>query len=365
MTTVTSGCCASEGLFRYFLHYDHAQLRSPDVLRLRQTQQALADDVQVRERTGGEQPVGVLVDPPVAHFGEAEKALDDMKGMLNPCTNSGLGAVGLALSILQRAVPMRFVVGEVERRRGTCAHRLTLPAIGGIAPHSRFCAMQQVVKQLAVVDVSGRGRGRVNEPFLTVDADMPLHAEVPLVAFLRLVHLRITRPIAVLGRTRRMDNGGIHNGASRDLEAVRGQISIDGLQQLCTQFMRLQQVAELAYRRLVRRWLTAQIDADKSPQRARIVERFLHRRVGQVEPLLQEVDPQHAFETDRRTTGAAARLRIHRLDQCAQLRPWDDLLHLGRRVRLRNFSKFSGASVCWRIPFGSVWRKWMTRIIVD
>jgi hypothetical protein len=52
----------------------------------------------------------------------------------------------------------------------------------------------------------------------------------------------------------------------------------------------LQQMPEAAHRGLVRRRLAAQVDADEAAHRRRIKERFLDRRVGQVEPLLQEVD---------------------------------------------------------------------------
>src|SRR5215469_17691768 len=90
-------------------------------------------------------------------------------------------------------------------------------------------------------------------------------------------------------------------------------------------------MAEAAHRRLVRHRLAAQIDADKTAHRRRIVERLLHRRVRQVEPLLQEVDAQHPLGPNRRA--AIARLGIDRLDQPAQLRPRNHPLHLGQKNR--------------------------------
>src|SRR5262247_1444029 len=55
------------------------------------------------------------------------------------------------------------------------------------------------------------------------------------------------------------------------------------------------------------------------------------RRIRQIEPLLQEIDTQHALDPDRRA--AIARLRIERLDQPAQRRPRHDALHLGKKCR--------------------------------
>src|ERR1019366_6165457 len=57
--------------------------------------------------------------------------------------------------------------------------------------------------------------------------------------------------------------------------------------------MLLQLVAELAHRRLIRHRLPPQIDVYESAQRPRFIQRFFHRRVRQVEPLLQKVKAQH------------------------------------------------------------------------
>jgi hypothetical protein len=42
---------------------------------------------------------------------------------------------------------------------------------------------------------------------------MRLHPEIPLIAFLGLVHLRVTRFALVLGRGRGGDDGGINDRA--------------------------------------------------------------------------------------------------------------------------------------------------------
>src|SRR4029079_14883563 len=67
---------------------------------------------------------------------------------------------------------------------------------------------------------------------------------------------------------------------------------------------------------------------------------FFDRRVGQIEPLLQEVDAQRPFQPDRRP--AVARLRIERLDQCATLAPRHYPPHLSQE---RRASRRLGVSV--------------------
>lgn len=61
-----------------------------------------------------EQPIAVLLQPPVAYFGEAEDALDDPEGMFDLRTHLRLGTALLALPLGQRLVtagPMRHSAG--------------------------------------------------------------------------------------------------------------------------------------------------------------------------------------------------------------------------------------------------------------
>src|SRR5690606_31216442 len=55
-------------------------------------------------------------------------------------------------------------------------------------------------------------------------------------------------------------------------------------------------------------------------------------RVAQPEPLLQEVDAQHHVDAHRRAAGSA--LRVVRLDQCDELWPRHDALHLFEELAL-------------------------------
>ena len=166
-----------------------------------------------------------------------------------------------------------------------------------------------------------------------VDADVRLHAEVPLLALRRLVHLRIPLSILVLGRAGGTDDRRVDDGALGDLDASPTQVVVHRRQQHLAELVLLQQVPELADRRLVRRAFHAQIDADEAAHRDGVVQRFLDCRVRQVEPQLQEVDPQHPLQRNRRTTAVLADLRIRRLHRRRQLRPWNDLVHVRQELR--------------------------------
>lgn len=114
---------------------------------------------------------------------------------------------------------------------------------------------------------------------LAIDTDMRLHAEVPLVAFLGLMHLGIPLLGPILGRTGRTDEGGIYNGAPADLHAVDGQICPNSDKELFSQLVGFQQMSKLADRRLIRDRLTAQINPHELPHGTRVVQRLFHGEV--------------------------------------------------------------------------------------
>lgn len=192
--------------------------------------------------------------------------------------------------------------------------------------------MQERVGLDHIVHAAGRAAHRVHRARLGIRADVRLHAEVPLPALRRLMHLRIPRSGLVLGRTRGADDRSVDNGAPGDLDATAVQVAVDRCQQRLAKLVALQQMAELAHRGLVRNAFHPKVDAGEAAHRQGVVQRFLHRRVRQVEPQLQEVDPQHPLHRDRRPPAVIADLRIHRLHRSGQFRPRHDLVHVEQEL---------------------------------
>ena len=91
---------------------------------------------------------------------------------------------------------------------------------------------------------------------------------------------------------------------------------MDQHEQLRTQVMGFQQVAELGARGLVPHRLAAQVDTQEAADGARVIEIFLGHRVGQVEPVLRKVRAEHALDIDWRAA-RTLRLGIARLDDSA------------------------------------------------
>ncbi len=58
--------------------------------------------------------------------------------------------------------------------------------------------MQQLRQDLTIGDIRRRRRNLIDQPASAVNADMRLHAEIPLLAFPRLMHRRIVLLVLVL-----------------------------------------------------------------------------------------------------------------------------------------------------------------------
>src|SRR6516165_3272264 len=90
---------------------------------------------------GHKQAMSVL-QPAIAHFGEAEHSLDDPDRMFDPGPHFGLGTIFLPLDLVNDAAVTVAAIGEVLGPWGVLADHRPLAAVGLIAPHAGFVAMQ-------------------------------------------------------------------------------------------------------------------------------------------------------------------------------------------------------------------------------
>jgi hypothetical protein len=112
-----------------------------------------------------------------------------------------------------------------------------------------------------------------------------------------------------------------------DLQSPLSQILPDQRKEPFPQLVGFQQVAKLADRRLIGHRFAAQINPDKLPHRARVVETLLYSRIRQVESLLQAMQAQHAFDAHGWAPRALG-IWIHRRNRSGQVRPRHDSVHL-------------------------------------
>jgi len=173
---------------------------------------------QVRQAEQRHQLRRVLDQSAVTGLLQAEAILDDVEGMLDLGANTGLDRFELVaqqvdfLAHIQRA-PFARAHGDVPANL-TFGFRPFLGAlIPGVAEALFLMTMKERLRLCDVIDVGRCADHRMYQPGVGIDADVRLHAEVPLIALLGLMHLGVTLALRVLGRGRGRDDRGINDGA--------------------------------------------------------------------------------------------------------------------------------------------------------
>ena len=140
-------------------------------------------------------------------------------------TNTGFPPVASLVGFRQRTVLVGPLAGKVFCLRPQFFEPLPLclgPA-GAIPIEPGFLTMQQIRNFLTVVNIRRRDAGVMNQSGLAVGADVQFHTEVPVLPFLGLMRLWITRLILILDRGWCSNQGGINNRAARKFHAVGHQ----------------------------------------------------------------------------------------------------------------------------------------------
>jgi len=198
--------------------------------------------------------------------------------------------------------------------------------VAAIRVHDLFLAVKQLLDLFDIRFVRGGCRHGVHEPRVHIRTDMRLHPEVPLVAFFRLVHLRIALARCVLRRARRRDDRRVHDAAALQHQSLAGEVGVDAAKDLRGDVVFFQQVPEVQDRRLIGRGLRHR-QARKPAHGHVFDQRLFHRRIAQREPVLHQVHPQHLLQRVR--VPAVARDRVEGFDQIQQRLPGNDPFHLG------------------------------------
>jgi GalNAc-alpha-(1->4)-GalNAc-alpha-(1->3)-diNAcBac-PP-undecaprenol alpha-1,4-N-acetyl-D-galactosaminyltransferase len=293
---------------------------------LRPLQKPASGHPQITQRKQRHELLSVLGQAFVANLGETELTLDHSEGVLHLGTHTGLHLLGF----VQQAAPGRILVQRpaLAGAHGHMPiHTCGLRAFGrslvtGISKHHLLLSMQQAMALRDIVDVGSRTNDGMHQARISVHADVGFHAEVPLVAFLALVHFRVSLTSAVLGRTGCGNQGCINHRARLEHQAFGGQGGVDSGHDLQAQVVRFEQVSKPQDSALVGQPHSARIQSGELAVERDIVQGLFHGRVRQAKPLLREVDAQHRLHCKggASTFGARAN-RCVRLDQSHQLRP--------------------------------------------
>ena len=278
--------------------------------------QPLLAEVDVGQCQGRERPCRIILQPTVAHLAKPPQPLDHAQHVLHPRVDARLVAVLALQGLVPDAIAPGALVGEVFGSGRLACDQLFLTGIGRVTVDTPLMPMQQVGQGMLVMGVRRCDHGTVRQAALAVHPDVQLHAEIPLLTLAGLMHLRVSRLVCILGRAGRANDGGVYDGAGVELESSGLQLLSHLGKQGLAQLVVIKQTAKLQHRGGVGHRLSPQINPHEAAQAGAVVQRFFADQVGQVEPVLDEVNAQHALQTNGRA--AIACLGVVRLDDFAQ-----------------------------------------------
>ena len=159
---------------------------------------------------------------------------------------------GLELPHLLRYRSPRCVLllpALARAHRNMPLHASCLPSFAGtfvtrVAEDNDLLTVPQSVSLGDIAGVGSRSDDGLHQTRICVNSDVRLHPEVPLVAFLDLVHLGVTPTGTDFGGAGGCDQSGIDHGANIKQQVLGGQGGIDSAQQLQAKVVFFEQVAK-------------------------------------------------------------------------------------------------------------------------
>ena len=147
--------------------------------------------------------------------------------------------------------------------------------------------MQQRVAFGDIGHMARRAAHGVHQSRVSIHANVRLHPEVPLVALLARMHLRVALAVLVLRRTWRGNERRVHCAALLEQQALPAQQIIDSRQDAIGQLVFLQPVAKPKNGALIGQ-AGKLTEPGKLAVQRHVKEGFLHRRVRQAAPIAEE-----------------------------------------------------------------------------
>ena len=165
----------------------------------------------------------------------------------------------------------------------------------------------------------------VNQAAVLIYADMSLISEMPCIAFLHLMRIRIPFLLLVFGGRWGLYDSGIHNRSLLEDEALFHKALYHLSKYLLLNAVLLKDMPKPSQRISVRH-LVAGINAAKLRKRAAVYDLCHGSHIREVIQILKHIDPQHQFQI----VGLVSALSfvIARLNLCDPFPPRNDAIYL-------------------------------------
>ena len=180
--------------------------------------------------------MSILSQALIPHFLKSKLAFHHAKDVLHSSTGSRVFTVKLALRFRQFLVAAVPPSGQIQRIGCCFKAGAAFSSKGRVTAEELLFTMQQIIGDNSLMDIGAGGSHRVNQSCFAIDTGMSINAEVSLIAFLGLVHIRIAPlPLLLLRGAGRADNAAINDKLTVQFQVILLQIFIHQVEELGTQ----------------------------------------------------------------------------------------------------------------------------------
>ena len=195
-----------------------------------------------------------------------------MERVLELRTDARLGLLDLVEQLAERRVrqnlPLARLHGNVPGHGFALVFLPLLDTdVAGVSMNGLLFPVQQRMRLGDIVDVGRRADHCMHDTRFGVHADVRLHAEVPLIAFLCLVHVRVLLLLLVLHRGRGGDDRRVDDRAFLEQQSHVRKVSVDGLEDGLGEIVLFHAPTEVEQCRRVGGRFAGKVDADKPADR--------------------------------------------------------------------------------------------------
>lgn len=128
----------------------------------------------------------------------------------------------------------------------------------------------------------------------------------------------------------RADQRGVHDRAAPHHPSRLFQAAVDGVNKQLVDPLFLQQIPEVQQSRGIRDVLLKKVDSHESEHGIAVINGVFYTLVGQIEPALHQIHPQHSFNLNGWTAQFSGGLVRH--NQRYPFVPWDNIVHSFRGI---------------------------------
>lgn len=252
------------------------------------SEELLPHPKEVHEREEEREMQRVLPEAAVPHLRVMPDALQHLKGVLHLCADRRELRIPFLLRGREGTIPPPAIRNTPEERSRSRGAFVVITPVHAIPKSGVFLAVKEIGEHRTVVHVCRASTNGMDEATLGIHADVCLHAEVPLIPLLRLMHLGVVFPPRVLRARRSSDDRRIHDRSLPHEKTLLYKERVHRGEELLVEIVLFEEVPEVEDHCLIGDRIDEQINAEELLEGVPVSDGFFCGRITQSVPRMGE-----------------------------------------------------------------------------